>query len=446
MADQLRADWLGAAGHPTVATPHIDALATRGMRFTRAACNSPLCAPSRISLAGGYYPHRLGALDNNANFPAHRETYYQMLRRHGYRTCVVGKTDLHKADHWYGLSGDLPLLYHLGFTDPLDTEGKMNAAQPATDERGDWAPVGPYQAHLARKGLLDAFVDDYATRRRRPVYFASPSVLPDEDFHDSYIGQKACDMLENMPGESPWHMFVSFVGPHDPWDPPESRLARQRDNPYPAAIPLVAEGKPRWILERARRQSAGMSAEDEREVKRHYTAAIELIDDWVGRMLDVLAKRSMLQNTTILFTADHGELMGDHGLFQKSAMYEGAVRVPLIVTGPAVQSGAVSEALVSLVDLYPTILSLAGIAPPSDLDGTSITPLLAGEADHRRRYQFSELRNCRMIFDGRYKLIENANDETELYDVAVDPQEIRNIAQENPRKRRELQAVLQTIR
>ena len=330
-----------------------------------------------------------------------------------------------------------------GFRGP---SGLPSAAEPATDEHGEWAPVGPYQAHLAQKGLLEAFVEDYATRRRRSVYFAAPSVLPEEDFHDSYIGQKACDMLENLPAESPWHLFVSFVGPHDPWDPPASRLAGQRDTAYPASVPFVAEGKPRWVQERAGRQSAGMSAEDALEVKRHYAAAIELIDDWVGRMIDVLSERGMLENTTVIFTADHGELMGDHGMFQKSAMYEGALRVPLIVAGPTVQAGAVSEALVSLVDLYPTILSLAGVAPADDLDGVSITPLLSGETDRRQRYQFSELRHCRMIFDGRYKLIESVNDETELYDLVGDPQEAHNIARTDTRKKRELQTMLQTIR
>ncbi len=446
MADQLRADWVGAAGKGYVDTPHMDQLATRGIRFSRAICNAPLCAPSRISLAAGLYPHRVGALDNNANFPMNAETYYQLLRRHGYRVGVVGKTDLHKADHWYGSRGDLPLLYHLGFTDPFDTEGKMNAAHVPVTAAGQLQPVGPYQQYLLDRQVLRGFVDDYAERDAAPVWYAKPSVLAEEDFHDSYIGRAACSFLENISEETPWHLFVSFVGPHDPWDPPAARLDAYQDRHYPRSVPLVPDGKPQWVRERAQRQSGGMSEEECSNVKRHYAASISVLDDWIGRIAATLERRGLAENTTIILTADHGELLGDHGLFRKSAMYEGALRVPMIVVDPQVHQGTVSDALVSLVDLYPTFLDLADISVSQELDGRSLTPLLAGTCENHAEFQFSELRHCRMVFDGRYKLIESFNDVLELYDIVDDPAESRNLAQDNIHVRRELQAALRRVR
>ena len=446
MADQLRADWVGEGSEKYVDTPGIRRLVSRGMRFSRAICNSPLCAPSRISTAGGVYPHRLGALDNDANFPVDAPTYYQQLRRCGYRVGVVGKTDLHKADDWWGSRGDLPLLYHLGFTDPLDTEGKANAAHAPVDANGAFQPLGPYQRYLLAKNHLAEFVADYSNRRSFPVWHAAPSVLPEEDFHDSYIGRKACAFLENVPEEDPWHLFVSFVGPHDPWDPPTAYLEAYKAWAYPPSVRLSPDGKPPWVRERAAHHSGSMSEADCVNVKRHYAGAVSLIDHWIGEIMDTLERRGLQNNTTVIFTADHGELLGDHGLFQKSAMYEGALRVPLVVADSRMARGTVSDALVSLVDLYPTILDLAGIAVDHELDGRSLVPVLTGERRDHAPWQFSELRNCRMVFDGRYKLIENYNEGFELYDLLDDPEESRNLAASRADKRKELQAVMRSVR
>ena len=130
MADQFRADWLGCAGFP-ISTPQIDRIAARGTRFTRASCVCPLCTPSRAALATGRYPHNTGVQVHDASLPLDAVTYYQLLRRNGYRVAAVGKTDLHKNRHEYGERGDLPFMYHMGFTDLCETEGKMNAAWPA---------------------------------------------------------------------------------------------------------------------------------------------------------------------------------------------------------------------------------------------------------------------------------------------------------------------------
>jgi arylsulfatase A-like enzyme len=455
MADQFRPDWMGCAGNGYAATPHIDEIARRGVRFPNAICNGPLCAPSRASIAAGVYPHRVGVLSNGENFPLDQTTYYQILRKHGYRVSAIGKTDLHKPDHFYGENGDLPVMYHLGFTDVCDTEGKMNASmrrevahQSDTGFNaygGDGripedTLAGPYQRYLKSKGRLSDFSRDYSDRLfRKPAWYSGESVLPAEDFHDAFIGRKACEYLQHAGDESPWHLFVSFVGPHDPWDAPADYYARYQDTQFPAPPQDTLEGKPAWIKAKSQSCSSGMTGDDLTEVKRHYAGMITLIDDWIGRMLAILDARGLRENTAIIFCADHSEMLGEHGIFTKSCLYEGALRVPLVIACPDTEGGRVHEGLAENVDLYPTILDMAGIPyNPSGLDGESLLPALLGDEDIARKYQFSELHNTRMIFDGRYKAIESYNDTNELYDLDNDPGELRNILPENVSLAREL--------
>ncbi|WP_259618502.1 sulfatase family protein [Paenibacillus doosanensis] len=455
MVDQFRADWLSCAGASFLETPNIDRIAANGIRFVKAACNSPVCGPSRCSLAAGKYPHRLGNLENFVNFPNDQATYYQALRQAGYRVGIVGKSDLHKGDHFYGINGNLPLMYHLGFTDPHETEGKMNAAfqrnnlmsfdiDPGNDEH----IAGPYQNYLRERGLLTAFVQDYKQRFADWKYWnAWPSPLPAEHFHDSYIGRKSCEFIELAGSETPWHLFVSFVGPHDPWDAPASYVDVYNPDRFPASIQDDLRNKPEWIKKKANKQTGGMSEEELHRVKRHYGAAIKLIDDWVGHILDTLEATGAADQTVVIFCADHGEMMGDHGLFQKSTMYEGALRIPLIIADPRQPHAGTSDALAELMDLHPTMLELAGIERmESTLDGKSLVPQLKGEQAEHKAYQFSELNNTRMIFDGRYKLIENHNDINELYDLQDDPQELINLIPARPELVRPLMKQMQELR
>jgi len=438
-----------------VDTPNIDRIAARGVRFERAVCNSPVCGPSRSSLAAGVYPHRIGNLENFVNYPLSQPTYYQALRQAGYRVGIVGKSDLHKGDHFYGLNGDLPLMYHLGFTDVHETEGKMNAAfrrnrlmQLEIDPNDDSHIAGPYQRYLRDRGLLTAFVEDYRRRFDNwKLWNAWPSPLPAEHFHDSYIGRASCEWLERISDESPWHLFVSFVGPHDPWDAPAEYVETIGDRPFPASIADSLEDKPQWIQRKSSKHTQGMSDEDLLKVKRHYAAAITLIDDWVGTILDTLERRKLADDTVIMFCADHGEMMGDHGLFQKSTMYEGALRIPLIISDPRHPVAGTSNALAELVDLHPTLLDLAGAEyARAALDGVSLVPQLRGQPDAHKSYQFSELNNSRMVSDGRYKYIENHNDVAELYDLQEDPQELRNLARDLPEIRQRLHSAMMQIR
>jgi arylsulfatase A-like enzyme len=473
MTDQHRAEWLSCRNPGYVNTPNIDALAKRGVLFARASCNSPVCAPSRASLASGMLPHRIGALNNKRNYPLDHPTYYQALRRADYRVAIVGKTDLHKADHFYGEQGDLPIMYHFGFTDPHEVEGKGNASRPKLEGGGgdSFKLAGPYQKFLQQQGLLETYVDDMRQRKGKPSWHAQPSKLPASAFHDSYIGAQACRFIDEVPDESPWHLHVSFVGPHHPWDAPAEYADRYSGRSYPVAPEDGLRGKPEWIRVRSLRQSNGMESADLDETKRYYAGAIELIDDWVGRMMESLARRGFADDTVVIFCSDHGEMMGDHGLFHKTLMYEGALRIPLIIADPARPGGYVSEALAELMDLHPTMLELAGVSFLADrIDAKSLVGLLddvtrggdswngnaqngrgpdgsthgSGTQTHKP-YQISILDNCKMIFDGRYKLIDNYNDVIELYDLERDPHELRNVAVEQAELTDELVSELKRL-
>ena len=208
-----------------------------------------------------------------------------------------------------------------------------------------------------------------------------PRPLADAElYEDAYIGEYACRWLAEVDDDLPWHMFVSFIGPHDPFDPPAEYADRYRDASMPPAITDELGTRPRWHAGHDRK----LGPDEITETRRQYCAEIELIDDYVGRMLDTLERRGMLENTVVVFTSDHGEMLGDHGMYTKSVAYEGASHIPLVIAGPGVRSGAVSQALVGLIDLNPTVCELAGLDRQPGIDAVSLVPVLSGErAQHR---------------------------------------------------------------
>jgi choline-sulfatase len=227
MDDQHRFDYLGSAGADFVRTPNLDKLTERGMRFTQCTTNCPVCAPSRIGLATGVQPSRLGCIQNNCFLPLSQRTYYQQLRDYGYRVGCIGKLDLAKPDPYNGRYGDRPSVYQWGFTHPEECEGKMHAGSSET-------PIGPYTYYLEEQGLLQTFYDDYR-RRQKEGWSVSchDSPLPTEAFEDTYIGRRAAEWITNIADDFPWHLFVSFVGPHDPFDPPAEYGEKYRNADMP---------------------------------------------------------------------------------------------------------------------------------------------------------------------------------------------------------------------
>ena len=433
MSDQHRNDYIGCAGSDFVRTPNIDRIAARGVRFTQCTTECPVCAPARIGLASGLEPFRLGSLDNGSYLPRRVTTYYQRLRDHGYRVGCVGKLDLAKPDQYNGRYGDRPCAYGWGFTHPEECEGKMHAGLSPT-------PIGPYTYWLEEQGLLKAFHEDYQARRDKGYVLSyHDSVLPTEAFEDAYIGRRAAEWIENVPDDFPWHYFVSFVGPHDPFDPPTEYADRYRNAEMPKAIHDNRQGKAQWIRNRAKE----FDPEDVAITRRQYCGAIELIDDHIGLILDALEKRGMADNTYIIYSSDHGEMLGDHGLYTKSVPYEAALRVPLAVAGPGIEGGRVSDALVEWLDLNPTMCELAGLRAQEDIDARSIVPVLNGEATEHRTEALSRITNFMLVRTRRHRFVQHVNDKVELYDLEADPDELHNIAQEDRDTKIELRTRLQ---
>ncbi|MBT3273721.1 MAG: sulfatase-like hydrolase/transferase, partial [Spirochaetales bacterium] len=308
-----------------------------------------------------------------------------------------------------------------GFTHPEECEGKMHAGSSPT-------PIGPYTHYLHDRGLLEVFHRDYEERRSQGWFRAlHDSVLPTDAFEDSYIGRRAAEWIGSVPDDFPWHYFVSFVGPHDPFDAPGEYADRYRNAEMPSPIPVQADKK---STPYTRRQS-GMEADQIKKTRRMYCAAIELIDDQIGLILNALEKRGMLENTLILFTSDHGEMLGDHGLYTKEFGYEQSIRVPLLLAGPGVPKGRTSDTLVELIDVNPTICEATGLPPQERIDALSLFPFLRGETEKHREDTFCALAHFQCIRTETHKVINNFNDCVELYDLVKDPQETTNIIDGN---------------
>jgi arylsulfatase A-like enzyme len=421
--DQLRWDWIGS-WHGWDTTPHLDALAETGVRFDRCYTNSPQCAPARVGLAAGRSPWQLGARNNSDVLPRGVQTFYALLRDQGYRTGIVGKLDLNKPDHWNGLKGDRPDCFSWGFTHPVEIEGKMHAVKHEV-------PVGPYGNCLSDAGLFDKLRADYLARQEAhwvgPVG-AADSCLPSELHADRWIADRALGWVADIGTDYPWFLHVSFVGPHDPYDPLPDVADRFRNHPMPSAAPL-RDGKASWVYDRTRDEPDDVVA----HARRQYTALVSSLDSYVGELLAALEERGERQSTVVAFTSDHGDLMGDHGLWQKTAPYDGALRIPLIVSAAGSMQGGAHDGVVELMDLAPTLCELAEVQPPADWDSRSLVPVLRDPSRGHRDEAVAVWRDFQVLTTNAHKLVRHKGGLAELYDLSTDPQETTNIAADDAR-------------
>ncbi len=408
LPDQHRADWLGIEGSLPLRTPNLDALCRRGIRFRNAFTPSPLCAPARACLATGRNYSDCGVPSNRECLPSGAATYYQSLRAAGYEVCGVGKFDLHKnlacpteALDW-NLDGSLGL-EEWGFTSGIDNEGKLDGSASYV---AAGRPKGPYMAALAAAGYAEQYVSEH--RNADANQRAYVTALPDHLYCDNWIAANGLQFLSSFTSQRPWHLVVNFAGPHEPMDVTADMAARWEGVTFP--LPHNPGDTP-------------YSEFDHQRSRRHYAAMIENIDRHIGDFLRLVEERGEWENTLIVFASDHGEMLGDHGLWGKATWRDPALRIPMILAGPGIVQGKNSPALVSLQDLSATFLELAGACPLAASTAVSMVPVATGAAASHRESVCSALGDWNVIMNERYKTVTKAGDGPQLFDLSKEPYE-----------------------
>jgi len=409
MTDTQGANVVGAYDRPELATPHIDDLARNGIRFTRAYTTCPLCTPARAGIFSGIYPHTAGAWTNNLPLGDNVKTMGQRFRDNGYWTAYVGKWHLDGHDYFgTGICPD-------GWDDKYWYDGKRYLGELSEEEIRLW-----------RQGLET--IEQLGAHDIRPEFTWAHRV-----------SDRAIDFLEHQSGE-PFVLVVSYDEPHHPFTCPPEYAARFKDYAYPLgpAAHDTLENKPAHQREWA--DADNVRLEDEHVRHPLYFGCNSFVDAEIGRVIDAV-HALVPQDTYIVFTSDHGDMLGAHRLRGKGpAMYEEIAHVPLIVEQPGgAGAGTVNSTLVSHIDLLPTMLELAGLDIPPILEGQSLVPFLEGEEDAERsvvmefqRYEIEHdswggFQPIRCIVSGDHKLVINLLHTDELYDLKEDPAEINNL-------------------
>ena len=432
--DQHRSDFSPWNESVPVRMPHVAGLAQRGLRFDQAIVNCPLCAPSRAGLASGRSYGSCGVVDNFQDYPLGLPTFYQQLRSSGYEVCGTGKFDLHKNTSRWGLDGSR-LLTEWGFTQGIDNEGKWDGIRTYRAH----GPQGPYFKFLEENGLAGAYSDDFERRGRdytdgHGYGQTFPTDLPDYAYCDNWIGRNTIDILRGLPEEKPWFMQVNFTGPHEPQDITNSMWQACQGLQFPGPV-----------------ASSQHDADFHNRARQNYSAMLENIDARIGEILAAVARRGELDNTVVIYTSDHGEMLGDHNEWQKSRPWQSAIGVPLVAAGPGIAVGEQGSALVQLTDLAATFIDYADASELPEMDSRSIRPVLEDPARSHREIVFSSMRNSNAgvpklpgvptertvwdcAFDGRYKAIHQSGRglDPQLFNLDKDPGEEDDLAASNP--------------
>jgi hypothetical protein len=419
--DQHRADCLGCYGNAVVRTPALDRLAREGTLWENYFVQAPQCVPSRASMLTGRYPHQHRAQTNSIELPAAETTLPQILAAAGYRTAAVGEMPF------------APQKGTAGFAEILASSPEYDAFLEASGWRG--------------AGLSEKRSEQFALKRRlsEAQFQAASSPVPEELDETAFWSGKACDFLR-APQDKPFYLHVNFRRPHHPFDPPAPFDTMYRGAAFPPSV--ISEGemvnKP-TAQKKALAASVGfdlsrMTPEDLNRVKAMYYGMISLNDKYIGKIFDTLRTAGLDSNTVVVFNADHGEMLGDHGLlFKGSYMYDGVLRVPLIIRAPGrVPAGRRVPGLAEEVDLLPALLDLLGVDVPGNVKGWN---LLRHEG---KDWVHAEFPTVKCIRSREWKLVEYGSSEGELYDLRHDPDELRNLwdSAEHAPRRQELSGLL----
>ncbi len=468
MCDQLRFDYLSCAGHPTLKTPHIDALAQRGVRFTRAYVQSPVCGASRMSFYTGRYVSSHGASWNGFPLKVGEMTMGDYLRPLGLDTVLIGKTHMQPDTESMERLGIDPQsiigvrVSECGF-DPYERDDGLHGVGPD----GRYDPRKPrYNDYLNDKGYAgDNPWHDYANAAEGEGntlasgwamrHASKPARVAEEDSETPYMTRRAMDFMTEA-GERPWCLHLSYIKPHWPYIAPAPyndmfgpddvipavKSESERVDPHPVYRAFMD-----YLVAR------NFSREEvRREVIPVYMGLIKQIDDQLGVLFAFMRERGLLDNTLIVFTSDHGDYLGDHWLGEKDLFHEASVKIPLIVCDPSpaadASRGSVCDALVEAIDLLPTFLDSVGMDPRTQshrLEGRSLVPWLHGDTPTAWRdiafseYDYSVLpasaklgiapRDARLFMaaDTRWKYVHAVGFRPMLFDMQSDPDEFRDL-------------------
>lgn len=428
MDDQHRGDWVGAAGAKWIITPNLDRLAREGVLYRRGYSSVPSCLPARAALLTGMSPWGHGSLGYTPIPPQFTIEKPRLFTEAGYRTYSVGKQH---------------------FAPPRNPHGYQTVVLGEPSFRST-VPACDYEKWFATQMPGHHPYEDYRSGndQRGGVHFPF-----DERVHETrWVADQAIQFLESHPLHEPWFLKVSWLRPHAPLTAPKRWYDRYAGVKIPP--PAIGEWARRWygdvtnsFWQNHDATRGVVPAEELRETRRGYAAAISHVDEQLGRMLDALKKRGDLENTLILFTSDHGDVMGDHLLYRKTFAVEGSINVPMIVRWPAslglkARRGQVRNELVELRDVLPTFLDAAGLPIPSVIEGRSLLDPLRGkpwrtmlDLEHASCYARTD--GWVALMDPRYKYVYYPiTGEQQLFDLRKDPHELRDLASEPAAARR----------
>ena len=404
-SDEHNRTKIGCYGDSVAITPNIDALAKNGTLFENAYCNNPICVPSRASMLVGAYAHRYSFWDNGHPYEGTPKGFGHVLTEQGHRITTIGKL------HYRGTDCDLGL---------PDQRMPLHVRDGVGDLLGS------------------ARVPGFGKNKKRKTFVGAKTGESDYTRYDDAITREAISFLENETGdtERPWVLYLGYVCPHFPFTVPEKYYDMYDGIALPDPINYAEGERPMHpVLEYVRNylHMTDVPIEQVRNTIRHYYAMATFLDDQIGQVVAKLRELGLDENTRIIYTSDHGDMIGDHALFYKGLMYEGSVGVPLIMSGPEAEAGKRVKTPVSLVDLYPTILDCLQIKDTIGhaIDGRSLFEFI--EKEEYDRVVFADYHaggpptDEYMIRKASHKLVYYPGYESQLFDLDKDPNESRDV-------------------
>ena len=461
MCDQLRWDYLSCYGHLKLNTPNIDALAARGVRFSNAYCQAPLCGPSRASFYTGRYMSSHGVMANQDPTRIDELTIADYLKPLGYRSALVGKTHNRKsraAIHALGIDpdSDYARCAGSGGFEPFELHEGLYPGTRIPENHGytaylnqqGYAGINPWQEYANSGEDKDGNIRS-GWRLRNAVY---PARVAEEHSETVYLTDRAISFLDQQGADDPWCLHLSYIKPHWPLmaPAPYHDLYKAADvQPVQRSDQELANPHPVYAAFMEQEYSESFARNNVRErVIPVYMGLIRQIDDQLGRLFEYMKESGVFEQTMIVFTSDHGDYLGDHWLGEKELFHEASARIPLIVVNPNATAdetrGSVCSEMVEAVDLLPTFVNYSGgIINQERIEGQSLMPLLRSSTAPAewRQFALSEIDysdrglqdaldltayDCRalMIRDKRWKYIHHHRFRPQLFDLQKDPQEL----------------------